>query len=80
LLAQFLSFFCSVNNQLKIKNTMKKIIMGLFVVAALSATASYGIGKKAAKKGKVCTKTEAGCCKKGEKAHACCADMAEKKK
>ncbi len=59
---------------------MKKIILGLFVVAALSATTSYGLGKKSSKKGKVCTKTEAGCCKKGEKAHACCADMAEKKK
>ncbi len=56
---------------------MKKIIIGFVVVAALSATVSYGIGKKASKKDKVCTKTEAGCCKKGEKATACCA---EKKK
>jgi hypothetical protein len=59
---------------------MRKIIMGLFVVAAMSATVSYGIGKKSVKKGKVCTKTEASCCKKGEKAHACCAEMAEKTK
>lgn len=55
---------------------MKKIIVGTLLMAVVASTALYATEKKS-KKDEKCTKTEVGCCKKGEKASACCKDKAK---
>jgi hypothetical protein len=51
---------------------MKKALLGLSFLAFMATTA---LAQETADKDKKCEKTEAGCCKKGEKATKCCADM-----
>lgn len=55
---------------------MKKVILGLSLLAFV-ANVSLATDKD---KNKKCEKTEAGCCKKGEKASKCCADMEKEAK
>ena len=56
---------------------MKKIVIGMLFLAAMASTSLYAAGKKSVKKSDKCSKTEVGCCKKGEKKSACCMDKAE---
>ena len=55
---------------------MKKVILGLSLLAFV-ANVSLASDKD---KNKKCEKTEAGCCKKGEKASKCCADTEKQAK
>jgi hypothetical protein len=57
---------------------MRKLILG---VALLAMVANVSLaGDKDKDKNKKCEKTEVGCCKKGEKATKCCADMEKEAK
>ena len=56
---------------------MKKLLFVLTLAVAVSSSSFAVGGKKAAKK--TCTKTEMGCCKKGEKVSACCANSSSQK-
>lgn len=57
---------------------MKKIILGLSLLAFV-ASSSFA-GDKDKDKNAKCEKTQVGCCKKGEKATKCCADMEKEAK
>ncbi len=52
---------------------MKKVILGLSLLAFVANVSLAGDKDK--DKNAKCEKTQAGCCKKGEKATKCCADM-----
>ena len=55
---------------------MKKVILGLSLLAFVASASFAGDKDKNAK----CEKTQPGCCKKGEKATKCCADLEKEAK
>jgi hypothetical protein len=68
------SFLIEILNQKTNLYPMKKALLGLSFLAFMATTT---LAQETAYKDKnaKCEKTQAGCCKKGEKATKCCADM-----